>query len=613
MTCSDGVVSVERALERIARGAAPETGGDRSPAPGSAWTTGAPAGPVALTWVASAERPGAATPVSVTWTGHARPGVPVPAPADVSGLGILPTSGALVTALEQAEVADLDDATLLDVTARWQDVLSWATALQSRAAAEIARRRSWTAEHDAAAAEVSARLRVPQTDASKLLARGIALSDHPQVMDALHRGAIDTAKADILLHSGNPLTHEQRAEAITRYLPEARDRTRRWLRDRMNAWATRVNGTSPVVEHARIRRAVYLDPAANHMGWISAHLPATDAAAVWDAVDQAAHALQRAAGSRRTLGQARADALVAIATGRLVVPPRPPCAEGGGAPATGTATETATAPAITRTTVPATGCTCGGCTCGGAAVRVIPVRPQVRVTVPATALLGLDDTPAQLDGYGPIPADTAARLAGDATWQRLVTDPVTGVLTDCSTRTYRPGIVLRRAVVARDETCTFPQCDRPARWADLDHIEPFDHDRQRERDDDREAGQTRADNLHVLCRTHHLAKTHLGWTVRRDPGTGVTTWTAPTGHTYARPPAAPGFGDPCSGDHAERVAHDVTSLAEDVRRRRGRTRRTRSGPRPGGAGGPGEARGATSRSTRDDRPGRPQDLTEPPF
>src|SRR5690606_13691694 len=128
-------------------------------------------------------------------------------------------------------------------------------------------------------------------------------------------------------------------------------------------------------------------------------------------------------GSVRTLGQARADALVAIATGRLVVPPRPARAEGDGAEG----------PATAHTTVPATGCTCGGCNCDGAAVRVIPVRPQVRVTVPATALLGLDDTPAQLDGYGPVPADTAALLAGDATWQRLATAPVTGILTDYST------------------------------------------------------------------------------------------------------------------------------------------------------------------------------------
>ncbi|MFI6427730.1 hypothetical protein ACIBBF_21875, partial [Promicromonospora sp. NPDC050880] len=39
----------------------------------------------------------------------------------------------LVGVLERVEVADLDDALLLDVAARWQQVISWATAMQSRA------------------------------------------------------------------------------------------------------------------------------------------------------------------------------------------------------------------------------------------------------------------------------------------------------------------------------------------------------------------------------------------------------------------------------------------------------------------------------------------------
>jgi hypothetical protein len=64
-------------------------------------------------------------------------------------------------------------------------------------------------------------------------------------------------------------------------------------------------------------------------------------------------------------------------------------------------------------------------------------------------LLGLDDAPGDLDGFGPIPAATARLIAQDATWQRLVTDPVTGVLTDYSTTTYQPGKVLRGAVEVR--------------------------------------------------------------------------------------------------------------------------------------------------------------------
>ncbi|MFD6447710.1 HNH endonuclease, partial [Promicromonospora sp. NPDC060204] len=51
---------------------------------------------------------------------------------------------------------------------------------------------------------------------------------------------------------------------------------------------------------------------------------------------------------------------------------------------------------------------------------------------------------------------------------------------------------------------------------------------------------------------------HGGWNVTRDPDTGNTTWTAPTGHTHTRPPTQIG-----------NVSNDVTSLADDTRHRLG--------------------------------------------
>ncbi len=532
--------------------------------------------PRGLNWgVLSTTGEGPLSPASVTWAGHglrtgSAPGgavdtgsshAPSVAPAAEPVLPALPVGAELVGVLAAVELADTDDAELVDVAARWQDVVSWATAMQSRATGEIARRRGWTAEHTTAAAEISARLRIPQTDANKLMARGTGLSEHPQVMKALHDGLIDTAKADILLRSGNPLTTEERDRAITTYLPQAPDHTRRWLRDKMNHHATRLHGATEVTKQAMTRRAVFIDPADNSMAWISANLPATDATTVWDAIDTVAHTIRRTPGATRTLAQARADAFVAITTGRIIVPPRPAgslepasnethttaatamrdqSASPTGQNDTDSASDSAPDPGLPRTTVPATGCSCGGCTCDGTTIRVITVKPQIRVTVPATMLLGLDDSPGQLDGYGPIPAQTAARIATDATWQRLLTDPVTGILTDYSTTTYQPGKILRQAVTTRDQTCCFPQCERPAQRADLDHIHPYDHHLDPTTQPADSPGQTRASNLQPLCRAHHLAKTHGGWDVTRDPDTGVTTWTAPTGHTYNRPPATTG-------------------------------------------------------------------------
>ncbi|HEX2289124.1 MAG TPA: hypothetical protein VHH53_02770, partial [Pseudonocardiaceae bacterium] len=45
-----------------------------------------------------------------------------------------------------------------------------------------------------------------------------------------------------------------------------------------------------------------------------------------------------------------------------------------------------------------------------------PGKPLVSVIVPITMLLGLDDQPAELVGYGPIPADLAREIAAEGTW-----------------------------------------------------------------------------------------------------------------------------------------------------------------------------------------------------
>jgi hypothetical protein len=90
-------------------------------------------------------------------------------------------------------------------------------------------------------------------------------------------------------------------------------------------------------------------------------------------------------------------------------------------------------------------------------------RPAIQVVVCADTLLGLDDQPGHVTGYGPITADTARRLAAEesGTWRRLLTDPDTGALLDISARRYRPPQRLRDYLSARDDTCVFPTCQQP--------------------------------------------------------------------------------------------------------------------------------------------------------
>ncbi|MCP2285266.1 protein of unknown function (DUF222) [Promicromonospora umidemergens] len=482
------------------------------------------------------------------------------------------------TELDPDRLAELSDDALGDLVTACGRLQSWAAGVQARVVAERAARESHALAHASLVGQVTSELVITESEAAEVVIRGESGAQHPTVITALITGRIDVRKAHTLLRSASQLTLAERAEAIERFLPQAPRRTWKWLQTRMLAFAKDRHGAAQTAKAAAEQRCVQLDRAENDMGWLSAYLPATDAAAVWGVLDDMAHQLRHTTGEDRTLGQLRADSLTGIITGRLLPadrftqPETEP--ETDAEPSTKPATEPTTKPATetranaadsdsndhTKGGTSSSGTNDGpACTCGGRApvqqvvvqeivqpVRIAPTRPVVRVTLPASALLGLDQAPGHLDGYGPIPAETARIIATDATWQRLLTDPVTGILTDYSTTTYQPGKVLRAAVEARDGTCTFLWgCDRPASRCDLDHIQPFDHDHDHEnnhgsenrsRNGDDRRGQTNAHNLHALCRKHHLLKTHAGWGIVRDPETGITTWTTPTGRVHTRPP-----------------------------------------------------------------------------
>ncbi len=135
--------------------------------------------------------------------------------------------------------------------------------------------------------------------------------------------------------------------------------------------------------------------------------------------------------------------------------------------------------------------------------RYTGLRPTIQVSVALSTLLGQDNQPAELDGHGPIPAALARRLADDptGTWRRLVTDPL-GTLLDHGRTVYKPPAALRDFIIARDRTCRFPSCNRPACRCELDHILAWDDN-----------GQTNEPNLQALCCRHHHMKHDTDWTV----------------------------------------------------------------------------------------------------
>ena len=151
-------------------------------------------------------------------------------------------------------------------------------------------------------------------------------------------------------------------------------------------------------------------------------------------------------------------------------------------------------------------------------------RPiTVNVTIDLPTLLGLNENPGQLAGYGAIPASVARALASDGKWKRFITDPQTGALLDYGRETYSPPQALIDFLIARDRTCRFPGCRRSAALSDLDHAQSWE-----------EGGTTSLDNLGALCRRHHLLKTHGGWSIE-SRADGSCTWTSPLGKIYQTP------------------------------------------------------------------------------
>ncbi len=148
---------------------------------------------------------------------------------------------------------------------------------------------------------------------------------------------------------------------------------------------------------------------------------------------------------------------------------------------------------------------------------------SVNVTVDLKTLLGLNENPGQLAGYGVLPAQIVRALASEGKWRRFITDPNTGTLLDYGRDSYQPPQDLVDYLIARDRTCRFPGCRQSAARADIDHAEAWE-----------DGGETSAANLGALCRRHHRMKTHGGWKLTSSED-GSCNWESPDGHRYFVP------------------------------------------------------------------------------
>jgi hypothetical protein len=157
-------------------------------------------------------------------------------------------------------------------------------------------------------------------------------------------------------------------------------------------------------------------------------------------------------------------------------------------------------------------------------------------------LLGGDSEPADISGYGPIPAAVArAMISGAvtnrrsrATLRRLYAHPRTGALVAMESRARLFPRGLATFIELRDQRCRTPYCDAPIRHRD--HARSWAN-----------GGPTSADNGLGLCERCNYAKEGVGWRVStrtHENHTHTAEFTTPTGRSYRSeaPPRGPTIG-----------------------------------------------------------------------
>ena len=238
------------------------------------------------------------------------------------------------------------------------------------------------------------------------------------------------------------------------------------------------------VAKAASDRTVTIRPAPDTMTYVTALLPVAQGVGVYAALKRAADTTF----DDRSRGQVMADTLVERVTGRPAETPEP---------------------------------------------------VAVNLVISDQTLLGGDNSPAVVEGYGPIPAAVARGLVdaavtderSRATLRRLYRHPQTGSLVAMESRSRCFPRGLAALIGLRDQRCRTPYCDAPIRHRD--HAEP--HNR---------GGPTSALNGLGSCERCNYAKEAPGWRVTTSDESGVHTaeFVTPTGARYrSTAPPLPGL------------------------------------------------------------------------
>ncbi|WP_120339941.1 HNH endonuclease signature motif containing protein [Cryobacterium soli] len=394
------------------------------------------------------------------------------------------------------------------------------TTYQARAAAysrwedgEVARR--------TIVSELACLLKLAERAVERLLDQSLWLLSTPAAFQALSAGEISYRHATVLLDQMRTLPDEDQAAFVEAVLPAAKklpvgrfnDRARR-VRERTHPESIAIRNRNAFAD-----RRSYWEAAPDGMGWLHWYGTAHDTKAAFDRIDSMAVRLKKTDASTA----AEATATAAAGAGESF---GPGAGTGFGLGTAAMRDEEEKRRTLDQLRADITrALLLDGVTPDGMGVGI---RGKVMITVPVLTLLGLDDEPATLEGYGPISPETAREIAGNAPgFTRLLTHPESGVVLSLGKTQYKKTKAMGKWLRMRDETCRFPGCSRPAVKSDVDHTDPWAG-----------GGTTDSDNLAHLCEAHHRLKHLSRWRVTQEPG-GILLWTSPGQRSYRTDPANP--------------------------------------------------------------------------
>ncbi len=388
---------------------------------------------------------------------------------------------------------------LIDKIAELERVKSAAAAGQARAAAALdAARRSAEADAGVPAARrgrgVAHEIALARRDSPARGGRHLGFAkalvhEMPHTLQALESGALSEWRATLIVRESACLDVDDRRTLDAELcgdpagldgMGDAR------IAAAAKAIAYRLDPHAVVdrAAKAETERTVTIRPAPDTMTYLTALLPVAQGVSVYAALRREADIR----GDGRSRGQVMADTLVERVTGRAAEVPSP---------------------------------------------------IAVNLVLTDETLLGGDSTPADVCGYGPIPAAVARAMVAAAvddqrsraTLRRLYAHPRSGALVAMESRSRLFPRGLSAFIELRDQRCRTPYCDAPIRHRD--HAQPWAH-----------GGSTTATNGAGSCEACNYAKETPGWRVSTsvdENHTHTVEFTTPTGHRYrsGAPPRAP--------------------------------------------------------------------------